>query len=234
MCIHPSLSEYLYIYIAIALKRRMPRSRSQMRVRSVRQPYGCTAHAARPALSRQTVPSCGSSGAAGRSVAHTFIPLPVCQCMNALRRNLAVKYSATLLNVFWTAVLFPANARPSSAPMVQSKTNSGSGQRALVRQFLGWASILGTKPPSSNDRDEGQLRTSCSSHRTSAGSAWAPSGRDTGLLVRHAWRLTSFLFFFVFSCFSVFSFFVLRVFCSSPLPAGGTEHWHVEGDKGEI
>merc|ERR1712045_300559 len=38
------------------------------------------------------------------------IPSPVYQCKKALRRNMAVKYSATRLNISWIAVEFPANA----------------------------------------------------------------------------------------------------------------------------
>merc|ERR1719408_392746 len=38
------------------------------------------------------------------------IPSPVYQCRKALRLNMAVKYSATRLNISWIAVEFPANA----------------------------------------------------------------------------------------------------------------------------
>merc|ERR1719408_1101799 len=38
------------------------------------------------------------------------IPSPVYQCKKALRLNMAVKYSATRLNISWIAVEFPANA----------------------------------------------------------------------------------------------------------------------------
>merc|ERR1719408_148457 len=38
------------------------------------------------------------------------IPSPVYQCKNALRRNMAVKYSATRLNISWIAVELPAKA----------------------------------------------------------------------------------------------------------------------------
>merc|ERR1719379_297535 len=38
------------------------------------------------------------------------MPSPVYQCRNALRRNIAVKYSATRLNISWIAVEFPRNA----------------------------------------------------------------------------------------------------------------------------
>merc|ERR1711957_952842 len=38
------------------------------------------------------------------------MPSPVYQCKKALRRNMAVKYPATRLNISWMAVLLPANA----------------------------------------------------------------------------------------------------------------------------
>mmetsp|Transcript_110201 Transcript_110201/g.206573 ORF Transcript_110201/g.206573 Transcript_110201/m.206573 type:complete len:225 (-) Transcript_110201:649-1323(-) len=38
------------------------------------------------------------------------MPSPVYQCKNALRRNIAVKYSATRLNISWIAVELPAKA----------------------------------------------------------------------------------------------------------------------------
>merc|ERR1711979_9155 len=38
------------------------------------------------------------------------MPSPVYQCKNALRRNMAVKYSATRLNISWIAVELPAKA----------------------------------------------------------------------------------------------------------------------------
>merc|ERR1719277_2111315 len=38
------------------------------------------------------------------------MPSPVYQCRNALRRNIAVKYSATRLNISWIAVELPAKA----------------------------------------------------------------------------------------------------------------------------
>merc|ERR1712019_291351 len=38
------------------------------------------------------------------------IPSPVYQCRKAFRRNMAVKYSATRLNISWIAVELPANA----------------------------------------------------------------------------------------------------------------------------
>merc|ERR1719265_1232379 len=38
------------------------------------------------------------------------MPSPVYQCKKALRRNMAVKYSATRLNISWMAVEFPAKA----------------------------------------------------------------------------------------------------------------------------
>merc|ERR1719359_2569429 len=38
------------------------------------------------------------------------MPSPVYQCKNALRRNIAVKYSATRLNISWIAVVLPRKA----------------------------------------------------------------------------------------------------------------------------
>merc|ERR1711981_1218652 len=45
------------------------------------------------------------------------IPSPVYQWRKALRRNIAVKYSATRLNISWIAVEFPANATAIFKPL---------------------------------------------------------------------------------------------------------------------
>merc|ERR1719359_186831 len=45
------------------------------------------------------------------------MPSPVYQCKNALRLNIAVKYSATLLNISWIAVELPANATAILRPL---------------------------------------------------------------------------------------------------------------------
>merc|ERR1712217_599032 len=45
------------------------------------------------------------------------IPSPVYQCRNALRRNMAVKYSATRLNISCMAVELPANATAILRPL---------------------------------------------------------------------------------------------------------------------
>merc|ERR1719254_269325 len=45
------------------------------------------------------------------------IPSPVYQCKKALRRNIAVKYSATRLNISWIAVEFPAKATANLRPL---------------------------------------------------------------------------------------------------------------------
>merc|ERR1711904_71847 len=44
-------------------------------------------------------------------------PSPVYQCRNAFRRNIAVKYSATRLNISWMAVELPANATAILRPL---------------------------------------------------------------------------------------------------------------------
>merc|ERR1719440_2618148 len=45
------------------------------------------------------------------------MPSPVYQCRKALRRNMAVKYSATRLNISWMAVELPANATAIFRPL---------------------------------------------------------------------------------------------------------------------
>merc|ERR1719157_178604 len=45
------------------------------------------------------------------------IPSPVYQWRKALRRNIAVKYSATRLNISWIAVELPANATAIFKPL---------------------------------------------------------------------------------------------------------------------
>merc|ERR1740129_2296440 len=45
------------------------------------------------------------------------IPSPVYQCRNAFLRNMAVKNSATRLNISWIAVEFPANATAIFRPL---------------------------------------------------------------------------------------------------------------------
>merc|ERR1711972_1210870 len=45
------------------------------------------------------------------------MPSPVYQCKNALRLNIAVKYSATRLNISWIAVEFPAKATAILRPL---------------------------------------------------------------------------------------------------------------------
>merc|ERR1719461_1255352 len=45
------------------------------------------------------------------------MPSPVYQCKKALRRNIAVKYSATRLNISWIAVEFPKNATAIFKPL---------------------------------------------------------------------------------------------------------------------
>mmetsp|Transcript_24278 Transcript_24278/g.66767 ORF Transcript_24278/g.66767 Transcript_24278/m.66767 type:complete len:225 (+) Transcript_24278:308-982(+) len=45
------------------------------------------------------------------------MPSPVYQWRKALRRNIAVKYSATRLNISWIAVEFPANATAILRPL---------------------------------------------------------------------------------------------------------------------
>merc|ERR1719238_2605714 len=45
------------------------------------------------------------------------IPSPVYQCKKALRRNIAVKYSATRLNISWIAVELPRNATAIFKPL---------------------------------------------------------------------------------------------------------------------
>merc|ERR1712196_535444 len=45
------------------------------------------------------------------------MPSPVYQCRNALRRNMAVKYSATRLNVSWIAVEFPKKVTAIFKPL---------------------------------------------------------------------------------------------------------------------
>merc|ERR1711909_40760 len=49
------------------------------------------------------------------------IPSPVYQCKKALRRNIAVKYSATLLNISWIAVELPKKLLPSSNPWAECR-----------------------------------------------------------------------------------------------------------------
>merc|ERR1712232_920037 len=44
------------------------------------------------------------------------MPSPVYQWRKALRRNMAVKYSATRLNISWIAVEFPAKATAILSP----------------------------------------------------------------------------------------------------------------------
>eukprot|EP00438_Fugacium_kawagutii_P015480 Skav228303 [mRNA] locus=scaffold2960:23080:23567:+ [translate_table: standard] len=45
------------------------------------------------------------------------MPSPVYQCKKALRRNMAVKYSATRLNISWMAVELPAKATAIFKPL---------------------------------------------------------------------------------------------------------------------
>merc|ERR1712187_76036 len=45
------------------------------------------------------------------------IPSPVYQWRKAFRRNMAVKYSATLLNISWIAVELPAKATAILSPL---------------------------------------------------------------------------------------------------------------------
>merc|ERR1711865_363220 len=45
------------------------------------------------------------------------MPSPVYQCRKALRRNMAVKNSATRLNISWIAVEFPRNATAILRPL---------------------------------------------------------------------------------------------------------------------
>merc|ERR1712187_386204 len=57
------------------------------------------------------------------------MPSPVSQCRNALRRNMAVKYSATRLNISWMAVELPANATAIFNPL------GGMSQTAALMLF---------------------------------------------------------------------------------------------------
>merc|ERR1712216_703055 len=45
------------------------------------------------------------------------MPSPVYQCKKALRRNIAVKYSATRLNISWIAVVLPRKATAIFKPL---------------------------------------------------------------------------------------------------------------------
>merc|ERR1719488_278275 len=100
--------------------RKQPRASQRVRIEDVKT-HGCMSYS----------PSSSSNSPSSSAVAYWYcwysdtksfmldsasvnsissIPSPVYQCRKAFLRNIAVKYSATRLNISWIAVEFPANA----------------------------------------------------------------------------------------------------------------------------